>query len=107
MPASFPGPITSPLLSNTLPVNLYPLTFLLPSGKLFVQSNWQTVLLDWKAWKSAGNNGAAMEQPLDNMKGAVRVYPASAGSAMLPMRKTGNWSATILFCGGQNFQNNQ
>lgn len=40
--------VTLQLLQNTLPANLYPLTWLLPSGKLLVQANWGTALLDYK-----------------------------------------------------------
>ncbi|KIJ68126.1 copper radical oxidase [Hydnomerulius pinastri MD-312] len=91
-------PVNSPILQNTLPVNLYPLTWLLPSGKLLVQSNWETILLDYKQ---------NQETPLDNMPDAVRVYPASGGSAMLPLTPQNNWTATIMFCGGSNIQTGQ
>ncbi len=33
-------------LTTTLPANLYPLTWLLPSGRLFMQANWGTAILD-------------------------------------------------------------
>ncbi|KAJ3560349.1 hypothetical protein NP233_g10894 [Leucocoprinus birnbaumii] len=89
------GPVTSTILSNTLPANLFPLTWLLPSGKILLQSNWATALLDYHTTE---------ETPLDNMPDAVRVYPASAGTAMLPLTAANNWTATILFCGGSNIQ---
>lgn len=85
-------------MSTTLPVNLYPLTWLLPSGNLFLQSNWKTSLLDYKTKK---------ETPLDEMKDAVRVYPASGGSAMLPLTPDNNYTATLVFCGGSNLQSDQ
>jgi len=88
-------PIISPILQNTLPANLYPLTWLLPSGKLFIQSNWATVLLDLTTY---------VETPLDNIPDAVRTYPASAATIMLPLTPANNWTATILFCGGSNVQ---
>ncbi|KAI0930066.1 hypothetical protein AcV5_006867 [Taiwanofungus camphoratus] len=90
--------ITSPMLTKTLPANLYPLTWLLPSGKLLVQANWNTALLDYKAQQ---------ETEIDNMIGAVRTYPASAGTAMLPLTPVNNWTATIIFCGGSNLQPEQ
>ena len=83
----------SPILQNTLPANLYPLTWLLPSGKLLLQSNWKTSLLDYKA---------KIEVPLDDMPEAVRTYPASAASVMLSLTPANNWTATIMFCGGSN-----
>ncbi|CAA7261864.1 unnamed protein product [Cyclocybe aegerita] len=88
-------PITSPILQRTLPANLYPLTWLLPSGLLLVQSNWATVLLNYTS---------NVETPLDNIPDAVRVYPASAGTLMLPLTPANNYTATVLFCGGSNIQ---
>ncbi|KAK7473123.1 hypothetical protein VKT23_001224 [Stygiomarasmius scandens] len=88
-------PVHSPILDRSLPANLYPLTWLLPSGKLLIQSNWDTVLLDYHTNK---------ETPLDDIPDAVRTYPASAGTAMLPLTPANNWTATIMFCGGTNLQ---
>ena len=90
--------ITLPILQRTLSANLFPLTWLLPSGRLLIQSNWETVLYDYKKQK---------ETPLDDVPDAVRVYPASAGTAMLPLTPANNWTATILFCGGTNVKTNQ
>ncbi|THH26759.1 hypothetical protein EUX98_g7431 [Antrodiella citrinella] len=92
------APIQSPLLANTLPANLYPLTWLLPSGKVFMQANWGTAILDYKAQQ---------EFELPDMIHAVRTYPASAGTAMLPLTPANNWTATILFCGGTDLQSDQ
>lgn len=33
---------------------------------------------------------------------AVRTYPASAGTVLLPLTPANGYTATILFCGGQN-----
>jgi hypothetical protein len=74
------------------------LTWLLPSGNLLVQSNRDTIVLDYK------NN---KETPMDNIPDAVRTYPASAGTAMLPLTPANNWTATIMFCGGTDLQNDQ
>ena len=92
-PAADPTPITSPFLQRTLPVNLYPIMWLLPSGRLFMQANWDTVLLDYRT---------NTEYKLSDMPHAVRTYPASAGTAMLPLTPANNWTATLLFCGGSN-----
>ena len=91
-------PIISPILQNTLPVNLYPLTWLLPSGKLFIQSGWKTILLDYNQ---------NLETPLDDMPDAMRVYPASGGTAMLPLTPANNYTAMIMFCGGSSIQSDQ
>ncbi|KAJ7495844.1 copper radical oxidase, partial [Mycena galericulata] len=87
------APINSPFLSATLPINLYPLTYLLPSGKLLMQANRATILLDPLSHS---------EYALDDMPDAVRAYPASAGNIMLPLTPANNWTATVMFCGGSD-----
>ncbi|CAD6584829.1 MAG: hypothetical protein CYPHOPRED_002864 [Cyphobasidiales sp. Tagirdzhanova-0007] len=86
------------ILAETLPCNLYPLTWLLPSGNLLIQSNLGAEVFDWQN---------AVEHPLPNIPHAVRVYPASGATAMLPLTPANNWTATILFCGGTNLQPDQ
>ncbi|KAG6866368.1 hypothetical protein C0991_005289 [Blastosporella zonata] len=92
------SPITLPILQRTLPANLYPLTWLLPSGRLLIQSNWETVLYDYKKQR---------ETPLQDIPDAVRTYPASAGTVMLPLTPANNWTATVLFCGGSDVKSSQ
>ena len=91
-------PIQLDFLARTLPVNLFPLAWLLPSGKLLLQSNRQTTLFDYRT---------NQETRLDDMPDAVRVYPASAGSIMLPLTPDNQWTATVLFCGGSDITDNQ
>lgn len=80
-----------------MPVNLFPLTWLLPSGNLFIQAEFQAEIFDYKN---------TIEYPIANIPDAVRVYPASAGTAMLPLTPGNNWTATLLFCGGTNLPAN-
>jgi hypothetical protein len=80
-------------LTGTLPINLYALTWLMPSGKLFMQANRASILYDYNAKKTTN---------LPDMPHAARVYPASAATAMLPLTPDNNYTATILFCGGSN-----
>ena len=87
-----------PILLDTLPANLYPLTWLLPSGQLFLQLNWGTELF---------NPDTGVETRLPNVTHAVRTYPASAASAMLPLTPANNYTATILLCGGTDLLDNQ
>ncbi|KAN0129788.1 glyoxal oxidase [Lactarius tabidus] len=91
-------PVTSPFLTNTLPLNLYPFTFLLPSGRLLIQANWQTAVLDHRQ---------GLEYRIDDIPDAVRTYPASAGVVMMPLTPANNWTATIMFCGGTNIGTNE
>ncbi|KAI0319678.1 glyoxal oxidase N-terminus-domain-containing protein [Amylostereum chailletii] len=77
---------------KTSGLNAYALTYLMPSGKLFVQANYSTTLWDYNT---------NQETPLPDMPGQiVRVYPASGANAMLPLTVANNYEPTILFCGG-------
>nr|QBH67489.1 putative glyoxaloxidase 1 [Ustilago esculenta]QBH67600.1 putative glyoxaloxidase 1 [Ustilago esculenta] len=79
-------------MSTTNGLNMYPHTYLMPSGKIFMQANVSTIL-----W----NHTANIETPLPDMPGnVVRVYPASAATAMLPLTPQNQYTPTILFCGG-------
>jgi hypothetical protein len=81
-------------LVHTSGLNAYVHTFLMPSGKMFVQGNTSSVLWDHEA---------NVETPLPDMpNGVVRVYPASGATAMLPLTPANNYTPTILFCGGSN-----
>ncbi|KAG9074014.1 hypothetical protein FS749_014470, partial [Ceratobasidium sp. UAMH 11750] len=91
-------PVGLNILTTTLPANLYPLTWLLPSGNLFIQSNWKTEVFDYKE---------NTEYELDDIPHAVRTYPASGGSIMMPLTPANNWTATLLFCGGSDLQPDQ
>ncbi|KAI0043163.1 copper radical oxidase [Auriscalpium vulgare] len=92
------APVESQMLLSSLPANLYPLTFLLPSGKILLQANWKTAIVDYQT---------GIEKRLDDMPDAVRTYPASAGVVMLPLTPANNWTATVLFCGGANISSDQ
>ncbi|GAA6042384.1 hypothetical protein JCM8097_004488 [Rhodosporidiobolus ruineniae] len=84
-------PVNMTFLEETMPVNLYPLTWLLSDGRLFLQAGWQTTLLDYQ------NN---VETRLPNITHAQRPYPAGAGSAMLPLVASNNYTETLIFAGG-------
>ncbi|GAA5992156.1 hypothetical protein JCM11641_003258 [Rhodosporidiobolus odoratus] len=84
-------PVNMTFLEETMPVNLYPLTWLLSDGRLFLQAGWQTTLLDYE------NN---IETRLPNVTHAQRPYPAGAGSTMLTLTEANNWTETIVFAGG-------
>ncbi|KAF4610267.1 hypothetical protein D9613_010531 [Agrocybe pediades] len=87
-------PQTFQFLIRTSGLNAYAHTFLMPSGKMFVQANISTVL-----WDHTSNT----ETPLPDMPGGVvRVYPASGATAMLPLTPSNNYIPTILFCGGSD-----
>lgn len=56
-----------------------------------MQANYSTILYDWHTQETTN---------LPYMPYAVRVYPASAASTMLPLTPANNYQATLLFCGG-------
>ncbi|KAF8890000.1 copper radical oxidase [Gymnopilus junonius] len=84
---------TFQFLLVTSGLNAYAHTFLMPSGKLFVQANLSTVLWDYNA------NQEILLPDMPN--GVARVYPASGAVAMLPLTPANNYTPTVLFCGGQ------
>ncbi|KZW01851.1 DUF1929-domain-containing protein, partial [Exidia glandulosa HHB12029] len=87
-------PPVSQFLVNAGGLNTYAHAFLLKSGKMFMQANISTITLDTDTLE---------ETPLPDMpEGIIRVYPASAGVAMLPLTPENNYNPTILFCGGTN-----
>ncbi|WVQ64379.1 uncharacterized protein L199_002544 [Kwoniella botswanensis] len=92
-PKKSSGGIHMDFLNYTVPVNLFPLTYLLPGGKLFLQAAYKTILYDMDT---------LTETPLPDMPYAVRVYPASAATAMLPLTPANNYTVSLLFCGGSS-----
>lgn len=56
-----------------------------------MQAAYKTIMYDMTA---------QTETPLPDMPYAVRVYPASAATVMLPLTPANNYEPTILFCGG-------
>jgi len=81
-------------MTKTSGLNSYAHTYLMPSGKMFVQANQSTIL-----WDPINN----VETPLPDMpNGVKRVYPASGAVAMLPLTPENNYNPTVLFCGGSD-----
>lgn len=103
-----------PMLKRAVPMNLFPLTYLmsngmLPSknrslhsqtdlillgrviGKMFVQAYNEAVLWDLKAHT---------EEPLPRKPGAPGPYPANQAVALLPLTPANKYTETVLFCGG-------
>ncbi|KII91409.1 hypothetical protein PLICRDRAFT_104846 [Plicaturopsis crispa FD-325 SS-3] len=79
---------------KTSGLNSYAHTYLMPSGKMFVQANLSSILWDY-------TNNIETDLP-DMPNGIARVYPASGATAMMPLTPANNYVPTILFCGGSN-----
>ncbi|KAH9956156.1 glyoxal oxidase [Russula dissimulans] len=94
IPPGSQSPQIMDFMVKTSGLNAYALTYLMPSGNLFVQANYSTTL-----WNYTANSYT----PLPDMPGQiVRVYPASGANAMLPLTPANNYTPTLLFCGGQH-----
>ncbi|EIW67797.1 hypothetical protein TREMEDRAFT_39940 [Tremella mesenterica DSM 1558] len=87
------GAIPMDFLNRTVPINLFPLSWLMPNGQMFMQAAYETIMYDFDS---------KTEIPLPQMPYAVRVYPASAAAVMLPLTPANNYEPTILFCGGSS-----
>ncbi|KAN0065542.1 hypothetical protein ACQY0O_001379 [Thecaphora frezii] len=87
-----PAQAVCQFMGNTSGLNMYPHTFLMPSGKIFVQANYSTML-----WDHLNNKETYLPDMPNNV---IRVYPASAATAMKPLTPDNNYTPTILFCGG-------
>ncbi|KDE02649.1 hypothetical protein MVLG_06808 [Microbotryum lychnidis-dioicae p1A1 Lamole] len=85
------APVNSTFLATTQPANLYPLSFLLSNGLIFMQASWKTQLL---------NHSSGAETPLPDIPFAQKTYPASGATAMLPLTVANEYKITLLFCGG-------
>mgnify|MGYP001759592260 CR=1 FL=1 len=91
-PTGKPKPAISDFMVKTSGLNMYAHTYLMPSGKIFMQANYSTTLWDW-------SNDKYYDLP--DMPGQItRVYPASGATAMKPLTPKNNYTPTILFCGG-------
>lgn len=87
-----PKPQVSQFMKRTSGLNMYAHTYLLPSGKMFMQANYSTILWDYMKNK---------EEDLPDMPDKItRVYPASAATAMKPLTPANKYTPSIVFCGG-------
>ncbi|SPO24968.1 Glyoxaloxidase 2 [Ustilago trichophora] len=82
-----------PVLQRTVPLSLYPISYLMSSGEVFIQAGREAILWNYKQQS---------ERALPTIPGPPRVYPASGGSAMLPLTPADGYKETILFCGGMS-----
>lgn len=91
-PTGKPAPAISKFMVKTSGLNMYAHTYLMPSGRLFMQANYSTTLWDWQKDKY-------YDLP-DMPDQIIRVYPASGATAMKPLTPANNYTPSILFCGG-------
>lgn len=115
------APISSRFLNATAPANLYPLSWLLPNGLVFMQAGWQATLLNYTtgAETALPNIPAAQvsrDGPADRSRlwaeltcshRVQRNYPASGSATMLPLTSADNFTPRLLFCGGLAPENDE
>ncbi|KAJ1032445.1 hypothetical protein NDA16_000469 [Ustilago loliicola] len=82
-----------PVLERTVPLSLYPIAYLMSSGEVFLQAGREAILWNYKQ---------RSERALPAIPGVPRVYPASGGSALLPLTPADGYKETVLFCGGMS-----
>ncbi|KAG8734970.1 hypothetical protein FRC10_011150 [Ceratobasidium sp. 414] len=93
-PSRYSPPKVMQFMIDTSGLNSYAHAFLMPSGKIFAQANYSTIMWD---------HDQNIETKLPDMPGRViRVYPASGAVAMKPLTPDNNWTPEILFCGGSD-----
>ncbi|KAJ4708481.1 glyoxal oxidase-related protein [Melia azedarach] len=89
------GPVNSFRLEN----NLYPFVYLVPDGNVYIFANNRSILFDPKTDK------VLREYPV--IPGGPRSYPASAASALLPLKPNranpNAVDAEVLICGGATY----
>lgn len=75
---------------------MYPFLHLLPSGFLFIFADRSSEIFDV--------DGNRTVKAMPDLPGMHRTYPNTGGSVMLPLRKSANYEAEIMVCGGGQTQ---
>lgn len=90
-------PRPSSLLARTVPVNMFPRSFALPNGKVFIISDSQTALYDIEA---------NTETPLPSIPNSVRIANPYDGAATLLPLSPPHYIPEVLVCGGSTAREN-
>ncbi|KAG8690448.1 hypothetical protein FRC08_010528 [Ceratobasidium sp. 394] len=86
------GVVTLPFLKDTLNANLFPITFALPDGRIFMAANNDAMIYNWRE---------NSERRLPSFPNGVRVtYPMSGTGVLLPLSPANNYQPEVLICGG-------
>jgi len=85
-------PIHLQFLADTLNANLFPISFLLPDGRIFIAANRDAIIYDWKK---------NTETRLARIPNGVRVtYPMTGTGLLLPLAPENDYKPEVLICGG-------
>ncbi|HET7770109.1 MAG TPA: galactose oxidase-like domain-containing protein, partial [Chloroflexota bacterium] len=94
----FNPPAPAPIVMETDPYCLFPFTFVLPNGKLFVHANTSTRFLDLTHWSWDATL-------LTTVSGTARTYPSTGTAVLLPLLPGTSgaspaYNARVLLIGG-------
>ncbi|KAJ1553957.1 hypothetical protein HK405_006422 [Cladochytrium tenue] len=100
-PPRYGGAYHMPVLDWAYPHNLYPISFQLTSGDIFLFVSNKTILVDPTV--APGDSGTDNLKSLADMPAldhAPWIYPHTPTGTVLPMHESNNWEQTIMVCGG-------
>ncbi|KAJ3115953.1 hypothetical protein HK100_001196 [Physocladia obscura] len=99
-PSKYAPAITSSLLTWAFPHNLYPISFLLPSGKIFLMVSNRTVIIDPNVDPGTTEANTVVIATVPVLDHAPWIYPHTPTSFILPLKESEGYSLTIMICGG-------
>ncbi|RUS33824.1 glyoxal oxidase N-terminus-domain-containing protein [Jimgerdemannia flammicorona] len=85
-------PVHMQFLVDTMPYNLYPFVYLLPSGHLWIFASRSSIIFDYEKNE--------IVRRLPDIPGNVRSYPLTGTAVMLPLMPENNYEVEVLVCGG-------
>ncbi|TPX59860.1 hypothetical protein SpCBS45565_g07649 [Spizellomyces sp. 'palustris'] len=89
------APVDVPMLHETFPINMYPITYVLPqSGKIWSLAGNKSVIID------PANGGQTASASLPNDGILPRSFPFAGTNFMTALTPKNKYQATIWLCGG-------
>ncbi|KAJ3102033.1 hypothetical protein HDU97_000875 [Phlyctochytrium planicorne] len=105
LPANSFKPVEIPMLRETGYDNLYPFTFMLPSGRILLIAERRAALLNQQTFQAErelpripGNPSGRNSADTDGVGG--RTYPTSGAAVLLPLLPPYTAPVEVLICGG-------